>query len=222
MMGFSSGYRPPAYDPDENDLRYWIYAMKAFPMSPNSNELSMLNVRNYLIKACELVVDEILISERPESEVEEIPLDSKSEPEIRTTSNFWGENEFIPIKYLVPSFTLSVGDMLKRVPICAHLVEDQLGELVNCSETTTFEAGQVLFSEGDKANNVYLILSGKIKVYKEDTEGNEIELATLGKGSFFGETALFDKGIRSAAVKSLEECKFCVIEGDKFLDVVLE
>ncbi len=221
FLGFTSGYRPPAYVPDEIDHRYCIYALKAFPMSPNSNELSMLNVRNYVIKACELVVSELLKDERLESEVVKISPDSKPEPELRTTGNWWGDNEFIPRKYLLPSAALSVGEMLKKVPICAHLIEYKLEELVNCSKTTTLEAGQVLFSEGDKANNVYLILSGKAKVYKEDTDGNEIELATLGKGSFFGEMALFDKGIRSAAVKSLEECNFCVIEGDKFLDVVL-
>jgi CRP/FNR family transcriptional regulator len=121
----------------------------------------------------------------------------------------------------VPSYTLTVEEMLKKVPICGHLEEKQLEDLVGCSKTIKIEAGQVLFSEGDKANNVYLMLSGKVKVYKEDAEGNEIELATLSKGSFFGEMALFDRGIRSAAVKSLEACEFCVIEGDKFLDVVL-
>lgn len=216
FMGFTAGYRPPAYDPAESDHRYWIYALKAFPMSPNSNELSMLNVRNYVIKACELVVDEAL-----ESELEEIPVGEKFAPVTRTTSTFWGENEFIARKYLVPSHTLTIEEMLKKVPVCGHLDGEQLGELVGCSKTINIEAGQVLFSEGDKANNVYLMLSGKVKVYKEDAEGNEIELATLSKGSFFGEMALFDQGIRSAAVKSLEPCKFCVIEGDNFLDVVL-
>jgi hypothetical protein len=221
IMGFTSGYRPPAYAPDEVDHRYWIYSLKAFPMSPNSNELSMLNVRNYIIKACELVIDEILDNEPLDREAVTILQDLRPEPEIRTTSNWWGDNEFIPVKYLLPSDTLSIEEMLKRVPVCAHLDECQLEELVNVSSKSTVKAGQVLFSEGDKANNVYLILSGKAKVYKEDTDGNEIELATLDKGCFFGEMALFDNGIRSAAVKSLEECAFCVIEGDKFLDVVL-
>jgi glutamate/tyrosine decarboxylase-like PLP-dependent enzyme len=222
ILGFTSGYRPPAYVPDEIDHRYCIYALKAFPMSPNSNELSMLNVRNYVIKTCELVVSEILKDERLDSEALKISPDSKSEPEIRSTDNWWGDNEFIPRKYLIPSAALSVGEMLKKVPICAHLIEYQLDELVNCSKTTTLEAGQILFAEGDKANNVYLILSGKVKVYKEDVDGNKIEFATLGKGSFFGEMALFDNGIRSASVRSLEDSNFCVIEGDKFLDLVLE
>jgi glutamate/tyrosine decarboxylase-like PLP-dependent enzyme len=221
FMGFTAGYRPPAYDPAESDHRYWIYAQKSFPMSPYSNELSMLNVRNYVVKACELVVDELLKSEQLEGELDEISAGEKFTPEMRTTSTFWGENEFIPKKFLVPSYTLTVEEMLKKVPICGHLEEKQLEDLVGCSKTIKIEAGQVLFSEGDKANNVYLMLSGKVKVYKEDAEGNEIELATLSKGSFFGEMALFDRGIRSAAVKSLEACEFCVIEGDKFLDVVL-
>lgn len=221
FMGFSAGYRPPAYNPAESDHRYWVYALKSFPMSPNSNELSMLNVRNYIIKACDLVVEELLQDEASRESVSGVAEGEQFTPETRTTHTFWGGNEYIPRKYLEPSFTLSVGEMLKKVPICGHLSHVQLEELIGCSKTIDIEAGQVLFSEGDKAENVYLILSGKVKVYKHDAQGEEIELATLSKGSFFGEMALFDRGMRSAAVKSLEACQFCVIEGDKFLNVVL-
>lgn len=219
---FTSGFRPPAYAPDEEDHRYWVYALKAFPMSPNANELSMLNVRNYAIKACELVVNELLESEQ--LEIERISAPDESEPKAitRTTENWWGEDEYIPRKYLVPSASLNIKDMLKKTPVCAHLTETQLSELVGTCETESIEAGEVLFSEGDQADKVYLILEGKAKVYKLDSEGCEIELATLGVGDFFGEMALFDRGIRSAAIKSLEACEFCVIAGDKFLDVVLD
>jgi L-2,4-diaminobutyrate decarboxylase len=219
---FTSGFRPPAYAPDEEDHRYWVYALKAFPMSPNANELSMLNVRNYVIKACELVVNELLESEQ--LEIERIGALAEFEPQAitRTTENWWGEDEYIPRKYLIPSASLNITEMLKKTPVCAHLTDSQLSELVGSCETETIEAGQVLFSEGDRADKVYLVLAGKAKVYKLDSEGCEIELATLGVGDFFGEMALFDKGIRSAAIKSLEACEFCVIAGEKFLDVVLD
>jgi glutamate/tyrosine decarboxylase-like PLP-dependent enzyme len=219
---FTSGFRPPAYAPDEEDHRYWVYALKAFPMSPNANELSMMNVRNYVIKACELVVNELLSSEQLDIEPISAPADFEPHVITRTTENWWGEDEHIPRKYLIPSASLDIKDMLKKTPVCAHLTDSQLKELVDNCENETIEAGRVLFSEGDRADKVYLVLAGKAKVYKLDNEGCEIELATLGVGDFFGEMALFDKGIRSAAIKSLEACEFCVIAGEKFLDVVLE
>jgi L-2,4-diaminobutyrate decarboxylase len=222
FISFTSGFRPPAYAPDEEDHRYWVYALKAFPMSPNANELSMLNVRNYVIKACELVVNELLESEQVEIERVSAADELKPQPITRTTDNWWGEDEYIPIKYLIPSPSLTIKEMLKKTPVCAHLSDSQLDELVGAGKTESIEAGQVLFAEGDKADQVYLILAGKAKVYKLDGDGNEIELATLGIGDFFGEMALFDRGLRSAAIKSLEACQFCVIAGDKFLDIVLD
>ena len=71
------------------------------------------------------------------------------------------------------------------------------------------------------AEKVYFILDGRVKVYREDKNGVETELAIIEKGNMFGEMALFDKGIRSASVKSIEPCKFYVFEGDKFLEVIL-
>ena len=94
-------------------------------------------------------------------------------------------------------------------------------ELISSGKTKSIEAGTVIISEGDKADKVYLIIQGKIKVYKKDSSGFETELATIEKGNMFGEMALFENGLRSASVKSIEPCKFFIFEGDKFLDVLL-
>ena len=58
-------------------------------------------------------------------------------------------------------------------------------------------------------------------IYTTDELGKESEIATIEKGNMFGEMALFDKGIRSASVKSVEPCTFLIIEGDAFLDLAL-
>ena len=221
-VSFTSGFRPPTYAPDEEDHRYWVYALKAFPMSPNSNELSMLNVRNYVCKACELVINELLEDEQLEIESVGDRDFIESQPTNRTTENWWGEDECIPISYLIPSTDLTLKDMLEKVPVCAHLTDSQLNELVGIGKTESVQSGQILFYEGDEAEKVYLLISGKAKVYKLDSDRSEIELAILNSGDFFGEMALFDRGIRSAAIRALEACELCVIDGDKFLDIVLD
>ena len=83
------------------------------------------------------------------------------------------------------------------------------------------ETEEIICSEGDQADKVYVILDGKVKVYKKDETGNETEIATIDKGNMFGEMALFDKGIRSASVKTIEPCQFLIFEGDKFLELLL-
>ena len=81
--------------------------------------------------------------------------------------------------------------------------------------------GIEIISEGDKADKVYLIIEGKVKVYKKDSSGVETELATIEKGNIIGEMALFDKGVRSASVKTIERSKFLIFDGDKFLEMSL-
>ena len=213
---FTSGYRPTDYAPDEKDSHYFIYSLKAFPMSPNSNEISMQIVRNYVLKARDLVIEEIL----NENKINKDKVDKAKAHEI-TPENWWGDNEDIPIKYLIPSDSISIENTLKNNPFCAHLNDCQLNKLIEYGKTESIDAGNIICKEGDVADKVYLILSGKVKVYKNDNEGHETELATIDKGNMFGEMALFDKGFRSASVKCVEPCKFFIFEGDKFLDLLL-
>lgn len=218
---FTSGYRPPAYAPDEKDSRYFVYALKSFPMSPNSNELSMLIVRNYVLKARDLVIEEIL-SESAAQEKDRLKKGkNETATDQRKAENWYGENADIPAEFLISSVESSVVDILKRIPVCGHLSEDQLERLGGTGRHETVDAGTVLFSEGDKADKVYLILEGKVKIFKQEAAGQERELATFDKGSFFGEMALFESGLRSAAVKALETCEFYIIDGNVFLEQVL-
>ena len=94
-------------------------------------------------------------------------------------------------------------------------------KLINNSKTETIEAGNIICAEGEIADKVYLILDGKVKVFKKDGNGNETELATIEKGNLFGEMALFDKGFRCASVRTIEPCQFLIFEGNKFLELLL-
>ena len=86
----------------------------------------------------------------------------------------------------------------------------KLKELISSGKTKTIEAGTVIISEGDKANKVYLIIEGKVKVYKTDSSGFETELATIEKGNIIGEMALFDKVVRTASVKTIKPRKYII------------
>ncbi|MCK5300722.1 MAG: cyclic nucleotide-binding domain-containing protein, partial [Thermoplasmatales archaeon] len=213
---FTSGYRPAEYAPNEKDSHYFIYALKAFPMSPNSNEISMQIVRNYVLKARDLVIEEIINQHKIKKDKIE-----KTKTHKTTTKNWWGDNEDIPLKYLIPTDDISIEDTLKNNPFCAHLNQDQLNKLIEYGKTESIDTGNIICTEGEVADKVYLILSGKVKVYKNDIEGHETELATIDKGNMFGEMALFDKGFRSASVKCIEPCKFFIFKGEKFLDLLL-
>jgi CRP/FNR family cyclic AMP-dependent transcriptional regulator len=73
----------------------------------------------------------------------------------------------------------------------------------------------ILIQEGDPSDRLYVVLSGRLKVYLSDTEGKEIVIDTLGPNQFFGEMAL-EGGPRAASVMTIEACKLAVIEREQF------
>ena len=76
-------------------------------------------------------------------------------------------------------------------------------------------AGTVLFQEGDKGEEMYIIQTGRIKISKR-IRGVEKTLATLEKGEFFGEMAILNDKPRSASAETIEECEMLVIDRKTF------
>lgn len=71
-------------------------------------------------------------------------------------------------------------------------------------------AGTVLFEEGDRGEEMFIIQSGKVKISKR-IRGVEKTLAMLEKGEFFGEMAILNDKPRSATAETAEECEMLVI-----------
>lgn len=77
-------------------------------------------------------------------------------------------------------------------------------------ERRFFPEGHVIIAEGDAAQSAYIIQSGSVVVTK-DKNGKSVELARLGVGDIFGETALLFDEPRIASVKALEDCNLIII-----------
>ena len=72
-----------------------------------------------------------------------------------------------------------------------------------------------LFRENDRSRELYIIQSGKIKVYRTAC-GKEIDLSIFEKGAVLGEMALIDGKPRSASAKALEDCTVIIIDAETF------
>jgi CRP-like cAMP-binding protein len=82
-----------------------------------------------------------------------------------------------------------------------------------------FPGGQVLFQEGDKGEDMYIIQSGRVAI-KKRVEGGVTTLAVLEKGDFFGEMAILERQPRSASAEMLEDGDLIVISGEIFGDMI--
>jgi CRP/FNR family cyclic AMP-dependent transcriptional regulator len=86
--------------------------------------------------------------------------------------------------------------------------------------TRTIPKNTIVVSEGDETDSLYIIVSGKVKIYVSDEKGKEIVLNESGPGEYFGEMVL-DEGPRSASVMTLEPTQFLVVPKEDFRDFVL-
>jgi len=78
-----------------------------------------------------------------------------------------------------------------------------------------FPPGTVLFRDGERGKEMFVIQSGKVKISKE-IRGEEQTLAVLGAGEFFGEMAILNNKPRSASATVVEESKMLVIDPKTF------
>lgn len=101
------------------------------------------------------------------------------------------------------------------------LREEELRRLARCAVTRAYPKHAVIISEGDATDAIYMILSGKVKVYLSDESGKELILAIKGAGEYFGEMAL-DGEPRAASVMTLEPSQFAVIPSGDFRAFLLE
>lgn len=86
-------------------------------------------------------------------------------------------------------------------------------ELAALGRLRTYPKNTVFITEGDSSDSVFVVLTGKVKVFIADTEGHEMILDIQGAGEYVGEMALDGKP-RSASVMTVEPTTFSVVARD--------
>jgi CRP/FNR family transcriptional regulator, cyclic AMP receptor protein len=106
-----------------------------------------------------------------------------------------------------------VVELLGRVPVFSTLDEADLERIAQLAVPRSFEAGQVVFREGDRSDTCYVVHVGRARAVHDHGDGRTITLATFGPGDIFGELALFEDERRSATVEALEPTSVLAVLG---------
>ena len=93
-----------------------------------------------------------------------------------------------------------VARLLARVPLFADLSEPDLRELAQVAVPRRYEAGQVVFREGDPGDTCFVVRSGAARVTRRHSDGRVITLSELRPGAIFGELAMFGWETRSPTI----------------------
>lgn len=104
----------------------------------------------------------------------------------------------------------------------AEIHDDMLRALFAHAMVRTFPKNTMLITEGERTtDSVYLIQSGRVKVFLCSADGKEVDLDVLEPGDYFGEVEL-DEGARSASVVTIERSRLAVIRQSEFRKFVAE
>ncbi|HSC04771.1 MAG TPA: Crp/Fnr family transcriptional regulator [Solirubrobacteraceae bacterium] len=101
--------------------------------------------------------------------------------------------------------------LLSRVPVFSTLSGEDLVHVAQVAMPRHFEAGAVVFREGDEGSTCYIVRTGRARAIREHPDGRSITLAHFDPGDIFGEMAMLDGERRSATVETTEDTEAIAI-----------
>jgi len=111
-------------------------------------------------------------------------------------------------------------DLLRRCPLFAGLKEEDLKKIRAIASLRQVGKKKVLFSEGEEAKGFYVILSGKVKIYKVSSEGKEQILHIVSAPDAFAEATLFLEGIYPAFAETLSDTQLLFFPKRDFIQLI--
>ncbi|HEX5875876.1 MAG TPA: DUF1003 domain-containing protein [Pyrinomonadaceae bacterium] len=111
-------------------------------------------------------------------------------------------------------------EALRSVPLFASLDDEAAHDVLNLISDKIVPRNTRLFRQGDKGDAMYLIESGRVRISIHDDDQQEVTLAELAQGDFFGEMAIIDGRQRSADAHVIEDARLAILSRDAFLSFV--
>jgi len=111
---------------------------------------------------------------------------------------------------------------LARVPLFKRLEPHELEKLAEEIDQVDYKAGEVIFNEHDHGDALYVVEEGSVRIWVTDEDLNEVTLAELQPGQFFGELAVLDRGERSSSATAITDAHLHRLSSDDFQKFLTE
>ncbi|RAP36178.1 hypothetical protein B1207_08470 [Legionella quinlivanii] len=108
---------------------------------------------------------------------------------------------------------------LEHIPLFADFDKELMVDIANNMTTERFDRHEIVFKQGEQGDKFYIIAIGMVDVFSIE-DGEEIIIASLSDGDFFGEVALLYNCERNATVKTSSTCLFLSLSSDGFYKII--
>jgi len=110
--------------------------------------------------------------------------------------------------------------IIRRSMLFAGLSDEDITKIASIANSRAFKRGQIIFSEGEAASAFYLVVYGRVKVFKVSPEGKEQVLHIIEVAEPFGEVPVFSGDHFPANASALEDCQTIVFPRSAFLELL--
>ena len=110
---------------------------------------------------------------------------------------------------------------LKEIPLFSAVRGEGLKRISDAIRETRIASGELIFAEQDRGDEMYMIHSGKVSLFRGDAPSEKL-LATLDKGAYFGEMAIIDDQPRPTSARAEESSTLLVLRKRDFRVAVLD
>jgi CRP-like cAMP-binding protein len=114
----------------------------------------------------------------------------------------------------------AIVELLGKSALFGSLSEPDRGAIANGMRRVQFDPDQMIFSRGDRAREMYLVLEGKVRLSILTSDGRELSFAHAGPRNIFGEIATLDGGERTASATAISRVQAMALPQKTMLDFV--
>jgi CRP/FNR family transcriptional regulator len=109
---------------------------------------------------------------------------------------------------------------LRQVPYLSTLEDDAAANLASKVVQRSFARGHILFLEEQPCEGLYVVTSGRVKVFKVSPQGRELVLNVLGPGDAFNEVAVLDGGPNPASAATMTPSTLLILAREPLLELI--
>jgi len=110
--------------------------------------------------------------------------------------------------------------MIGEVPIFTLLDDEEREALAEMMNAREFNQGQMIFHYGDPGGEIFILRSGRVELFVENTEGEKIVLSENEPGDVIGELSFLDGGPRTETAVASEDTHMLVLDRARLLDFI--
>lgn len=111
--------------------------------------------------------------------------------------------------------------LLRKIPFLSQLEQKDLREVYKISRIKEYGPGESIFTKAQSANQMFVVLSGRVKIFTNSGGKKRKTFAYLDPGDFFGEMALLDGQPRSASAEAVSYSRLLIITYPEFRKLLL-